>query len=487
MELYTNESILISRVLGHLGYGKEMVAFRHNVSKRLESVMRNMLSSEIQLHAILAGSKGEGLTAPLESDYDIMVVYSDVICKEYLDSVTNRGEMTVFNLDMKYAAPGYTYLRAINLNDNNLTTKCLREYLAELSPGYLYLSSDFWKHGMKKNLTQCSLLQGNQDFETVDRENHGPSTTVTLYNTVPSDLVYAFSCECPSYLRSWSNRQRFNQWPFDGVIREVSESESNVVPVGNIFSSMQFLEWRICFTKGEIILVQSLNDCLTKCLILLKQITRIALKPLCKDMTSYIVKNVIFWIAELNDYEYFKENNLSLVLKLALLFLKQCVCRNNLPSYMIPERNLLSDRLTVDQRANICMRIDYLLKEGPVMVYRWRKFRHAFIMLYRSPEEFYKLSKRRHLAQKLFLLKDEYSLRIITRSFSSVGELMRAVYNDDLFVLLAYISAKCIHEENNITKDDARMFFEKKEKFISYLRDNGSRLIRNSHTNKYLA
>ncbi|KAH3725151.1 hypothetical protein DPMN_050984 [Dreissena polymorpha] len=70
------------------------------------------------------------------------------------------------------------------------------------------------------------------------------------------------------------------------------------------------MEWRICFIYAELKLTENLNECQYKTYILLKIINREVLHPICSDMSSYIMKNVAFWIVESHRQEIFREQNL---------------------------------------------------------------------------------------------------------------------------------------------------------------------------------
>ena len=63
-------------------------------------------------------------------------------------------------------------------------------------------------------------------------------------------------------------------------------------------------------------------------------------------MSSFIMKNVAFWIVESHHQELFREQNLIHVLQIALTFLKTALVNNNLPYYMIHGRDLLIGRST---------------------------------------------------------------------------------------------------------------------------------------------
>ncbi|XP_060565436.1 uncharacterized protein LOC132724575 [Ruditapes philippinarum] len=424
MTQYQNQSILISNLLTDIGYGKQMIAFRRKIYKDITAEnYNNEIHSGLSINRFVVGSKAEGVTAPLENDLDVMEVLPDAVCKEHSNLVAHE-EQHQFKLVLEHSRPGYSLLRTVIICNRLPTATLFYESMVELAPNSLYLSSDFLKNKMKNLRIEISRLPGNQEYINVKEETQGPSVVSNRLALTSEDDVMALKCECPGYLSSWICRSRNYQWPPAAVIREVSSLDSHVVPVGHTASFFQFLEWRICFTKGEIKLVHSLNDCLTKVFILLKQIPKVTLKPLSKDMSTYLMKNVVFWLAELNDYNYFTQHALLIALKKALAYLKHFVVTNNFPSYMIPQRNLLEGKLTHSQRIKICMRIDSLLKEGPYIVLKIAKIRTAFSILYRSPTEFNRVSKNLHEIQIIIHFIDYIHLSVqqIPRTF---GEMMR--------------------------------------------------------------
>ncbi|XP_060607770.1 uncharacterized protein LOC132759914 [Ruditapes philippinarum] len=393
MTQYQNHSVLISNLLDYKGYGGRMLSIRRKMQSSYADDM-NKKSSWFEFSTIIVGSKAEGLSGPLENDSDIMKVLKDTVCKEHFTSVTYEREHQ-FKLALDHSRPGYSLLQTIQICNSVWTATLLYESMVELAPNTLYLSSEFLKNKIKALIIDglCKMPR-SQEFVNIHNETQGPS--IVFDSPGLTDTVTALRCECPSYLSAWLCRERNYQWPPIAVVREVSNLDSHVVPVGHTASCFQFLEWRICFTKGEIRLVHSLNDCLIKVLILLKQIAKVTLKPLSKDMSTYLMKNVVFWLAELNDYDCFTQYALIVALKKALAYLKHFVVTNNFPSYMIPQRNLLEGKLTHSQRIKICMRIDSLLKEGPHMVLKIAKIRTAISMCYKSPTVFSRISMKLH-------------------------------------------------------------------------------------------
>lgn len=366
-------SFLLSRTMDHLGYGLPMVRFRQKAYQKLSDDEGN-----------IAGSKAEGLTKWLESDADFLFVTAFFICTTNpLQFFNTMDNVSVFKLDMTDTAPGYTRLISVN-SIRNENQECLFGPVSWNT----YLSSDQWREWWKDYMITSNYMS----FVTPSPQSKGPSNPVSIMNGYlfdDWDYVFGITCDCPELLQSWLDRPRKYSWPSADILREVSTMEAHVVPVGYKGSPLQFLEWRICFTKAEIKLIRSFNDCQIKLLILLKWLTKSCLKPICKEMTSYLMKNLVMWMVEKLPEQYFTENNLLNTLHITLRTLKYCVESKCLPSYMIPDRNLLADRLTVFESSEVCTMIDSLLEQGPQIVNRCEKIRDAFSMLCRSPEIFF--------------------------------------------------------------------------------------------------
>ena len=83
-----------------------------------------------------------------------------------------------------------------------------------------------------------------------------------------------------------------------------------------------------------------------KVYILLKIIAKHLLKPICDHMTSFIMKNVSFWLAEMKPVEEFNPDLLIDRLMDALTILRESIQAKQLKYYMIPERNLFTGKIT---------------------------------------------------------------------------------------------------------------------------------------------
>lgn len=165
-------------------------------------------------------------------------------------------------------------------------------------------------------------------------------------------------------------------------------------------------EWRICYTKAEIMLVHSFTESQTKLYMLLKLMAKSVLKPLCPAMTSYIMKNIVFWEIETNSSQNFSQTSLFDRLIDTILFLKQALESDYLESYMIAERNLFQGRITDNERKTLLKKLDELINERENMFKHCTKIHRAILKLKESPEEYSQEADKRDHIEKLVLKKN---------------------------------------------------------------------------------
>ena len=107
--------------------------------------------------------------------------------------------------------------------------------------------------------------------------------------------------------------------------------EGYVVPVGHKFSKHKDNEWRISYTTAEKKLVRSMNGVQVKVYVVQKD----RLKPVCKNFSSYMVKNLVFWLLEMTSISDFTPETLVDRILSAFYYLQQCLEFKYLPCYII--------------------------------------------------------------------------------------------------------------------------------------------------------
>lgn len=363
--------------------------YRRDKNKHLDDIHNSKGFSVIN---VTAGGKGEGIALYFESDIDRLYVLKGIVCVDYSNPHSNTSPI-VFQLNRMNCSPGYTRLKLIRETKSHV-----RQYIV-LESGAEYISNNYCILKPDHVMIDINGLQINKQNKIGPAARYG--NAFTNY-----DFVLGFICFCPELIEKWIRRSRQHGWPDPNLIKTISTLEGHVVPVANKGSNYPATEWRICYTKAELLLMQSLTDPQTKLYVLLKLIAKSLLNPLCSAMTSYIMKNIVLWMVESNPKERFSQNSLVDNLIDSLLYLKQCLQSNILKSYMIAERNLLEGRIPENERETLLKRVDEMINERENMLQHCTKIRLSLNKIKDCPEEFTREAMRRNEIEKLVLKKN---------------------------------------------------------------------------------
>ncbi|XP_053391896.1 uncharacterized protein LOC128554635 [Mercenaria mercenaria] len=370
----------ISNELNLVGFNREAirqrVTYMDKISKAKDLSTKKLLGDKT-IQKILVGSRRDGTGLDLESDYDILQIYNSVMCIEDSTKKNKYVNRTVLHLDKISAPAGYTFLTVLVNGKSAFYTSI--EHTLTKKNGKDYVSSDLF---MSKN---DDIFYGNNGFigsRICYLERKGPSIPTTvkasyleqvLFNVDTSermDFVRAFPCKCGSLVNSWCERRRY-KWPSQKTIERIRHLPMYVVPVGKKGSKNEDFQWRISFIMAEIHLIKSFNNTQIKVLVLLKLIKKHILKPVCEEITTYVIKNVMFWICEANPPSKFRQKHLLSRLTDALKLLKTSVQNKDLKCYMIPEQNLLEGKINDCERETIVTKIDQVLSKGQELLYKY--------------------------------------------------------------------------------------------------------------------
>ncbi|KAH3816124.1 hypothetical protein DPMN_117633 [Dreissena polymorpha] len=371
-----------------LGYGSDIRQARRD-AYRESGRLRTKWWQGLAL-ILVSGSKGEGLSCYLESDTDVMMVNNTVICLE--ESVKSSNSvprvMTVLRSCRRASYPGHC--RMFLERRGTMIPSGVENALCDDGNGREIFSSDLY-------------INSTSDFKVLGAAKHeraGPSIPVTIKGVFHVDLVHALRYFCPSILERWESRLRF--WPPPDVVQKVQSQGAFLTPVGFKGSACKYNEWRMCFNIGEKELVNNLNDTQVKLYVLLKMVIKDVLKPCHKEVTSYTVKNIVFWIAERNPNIWFNERRLFYWLYEGLGALKVALATKELAYYMIPERNLMAAcGLEYEQQSSWISTITDMINEGPKLILRLPKIRQALLP---HPEPIRWFSARRMELEMLELM-----------------------------------------------------------------------------------
>ncbi|XP_052237135.1 uncharacterized protein LOC127848616 isoform X2 [Dreissena polymorpha] len=356
-------SVETSTLMDRLGYISTLRQARidsYRESDRLMSAKAGEMATLVTI-----GSKAEGLAFFFEDVRDILVFVNNVIClEEGADEITLPKDISVFRLSSSVCYAGHCKLL---LEKHDL--KILKVF-------YNALCDD----GFGKTLLSSTLFLS--EYSTVDREQYhmraGPSLPHSFTGTYNMEHIVALRCHCPSIMQRWAERHR--HWPPQDIVQKVVTLGAFVTPVGFKGSEYHHVEWRICFSMGETELISNLNNALIKVYIMLKMINREMLKPRKKEITSFVLKSIVFWLAEKNSQALFHERALCYWLLKGLGELRTVLITKHLPYYMMPERNLMAAcGLEVEQQRSWVSTISDMINEGPRVILRLTSIRKVII------------------------------------------------------------------------------------------------------------
>ena len=187
----------------------------------------------------------------------------------------------------------------------------------------------FCDRGDRRYLSSSSFVSGHQEFNAGEgkiSEKAGPS--IPGISLLSFDSVTAFERKCKTIVENFRKRKRSYYWPSRFLLQDFKDNfiYAMVAPVGYKTSPTERLEWRICCTLVEVRLIQTLCEVHMKLFVLLKAITKEVINKIVPDtITSYFIKNIIFWMAETTPPELLKEKLFVDRLTGALSYMKDSV------------------------------------------------------------------------------------------------------------------------------------------------------------------
>ena len=377
----TECSCNVSKALNYMGYGRSEVTLRADF---FDKYVRNVLVprwKDWKDNIICAGSRAEGVADIMQcdNDSDMMTVMKLWTCTEVhnLQRLENLRNQIVLEMVTDGVAPGYTMLKCKEKDRESLERdfKKLDPVLKldlQVKDGQTFLSHHVYKYKVHDDDVDLAGPAVNIS-QTINMVWTDPNKAEISDMINKTDFVQTIECTGMSHLLRWKQRERLCDWPEQQLIEEISQMKGHVVPVGIKSSDSDHLEWRICFTEAEIKLIRSLHDVMLKVYILLKKVAKLLLKPVCANMTSYIIKNVVLWTAEETPKEKLNSENLLEILMKALSFLHGSVRTGHLKNYMIAERDLLFEKITQEEKEKLIVVLDKAIhSKGHVFVMNFK-------------------------------------------------------------------------------------------------------------------
>ncbi|XP_045195101.2 uncharacterized protein LOC123550782 [Mercenaria mercenaria] len=277
--------------LDKMGFSRNRVQERKLMYERNSSIRYTDIGDTEQ---ILAGSLREGVGFLFYNDIDILDVDHNIICETNITEEHVEGK-TVLQIDENHASPGYCFLKIVSVSETSTgrNASWIKQCKKDLPLSSKYFNS-IHAASISSEIEICPVQGPSAPIKLNITNYFGLSDSFWSHINFKSDIVTAFPCKVDHILHEWKDRKR-RDWPDSKTISEIMTLPTYVVPVGE---KDKLYEWRISFVMAELLLVHSFNDTQTKVYVLMKIVTKRILKPLCEDITSYVVKNVMFWLCE---------------------------------------------------------------------------------------------------------------------------------------------------------------------------------------------
>jgi len=218
------------------------------------------------------------------------------------------------------------------------------------------------------------------------------------------DTVLALPFVSQNVLEKWMDRERHHEWPPRALQTKISTMIGYVVPVGHKFSQNKDIEWRISYTTAEKKLVRSMNDVQVKLYVVLKFVQKDRLKPVCKNLTSYMVKNLVYWVLEETPMRDLTPDTLVDQILTAFWLMNQFLEIKILPCYMIPERNLFDGRMNEVECALPLGEVDKIIDEGYGFLLKRHKLSLPMQLTFSYPEKAVAYEQRLVEIEDVFLM-----------------------------------------------------------------------------------
>lgn len=311
----------------------------------------------------LSGSFAEGLSIE-GSDRDCTMFAPNIKtiekCEREYD-LNYPGILVKRIPDNRY--PGYSKLRIVCLGGNSI--KMIYQYIAEKN------NEIFLKNNLKE-----IIFESETPFHfPMDFSNHGPAFTCNMsydrvelfhqkagtgtqvYNadkgSSESDIVFCIKSKIwPDEALEWKTRRRSANWPPKKLFDSIINAGYLLAAVGSKDSEESEDQWRVSFNKAEQLIIGSLNETQIHCIFLLKFLKKDYLSKIAgNNITSYTLKNVMFWCLEEKPDEFWQYSNLVGCFCFCVAKLKSFVQTGCLPNYFISKRNqFVSSELSHDMQ-----------------------------------------------------------------------------------------------------------------------------------------
>ena len=278
-------------------------------------------AEECPLPPMFVEDNSSGGNKTHRSDFDFMVYDSKCSFPVGLDHEKERGIKA--EVETRHTKPGYLRLRSLD-----------GQYVRNVKTDYC--------------LEQGKLLLNK--IQSLRFLQHEPPNIYSDCND-NCDVVFYFPCNVwPNQAKEWIVRKRQSKWPTKDTVDMIVTTGCAVVSKSHPSSMRTDLEFRYSFSFAEKTLFSKLTLEQKKCFIAFKSVIKQTIKKLeisyesKSKIKTYHLKTIFLWACEtidVEDWEFVHGwANCFLFLVDQLLI---CMEKRSLPSYFIPDCDLLAE------------------------------------------------------------------------------------------------------------------------------------------------
>ena len=232
------------------------------------------------------------------------------------------------------------------------------------NPGFVLVLQerrDDCPHQERRPFKAEDVTQSHMDYQRMttiegitQRAINGPACSFQLqpeseaYRPVDFDEVPCLRIPVWWFSDEFFTRHRRYNWPPKEVRENIRSYGLHLVPVGVLGSQTEKLQWRLSFSRAEVMVTSDLTD-LQKCAFVAFKLCKNALGEDGKVIKSYFGKTALLWLCEQTPTEDWTSVTQG-VLKL-LDYLEPAVSKGNLPCFFWSRINLLRFASRADRKA----------------------------------------------------------------------------------------------------------------------------------------
>ncbi|XP_062602066.1 uncharacterized protein LOC134263699 [Saccostrea cucullata] len=303
----------------------------------------------LHLSRLLQLSSGKNVFYP-PIDFDFMMTYVNYRILDKSDDEPGDNELKPlveaskdFAIMVPSSFPGYVKL-LITENGRKLIKKPKCEFEKHITkdgyiPNFVFKTKLF-----PEQYDKVEVLYEREKSKYV---TSGPALSDYSHESdgYSYDFVHSFPClTWPNVAINWTRRKKPTGWPSNDMIKEIIKDGCGVVPTGHHLSGEADLEWRISYNSAERKLSRSLSSRQRSCYSLVKFLLKTGLSQTA-ILTSYHVKNIMFWYCEqmYGVDEWTEELQGKRILDF-IDYIIICLTNYNIPQYFHPPNNLIVHR-----------------------------------------------------------------------------------------------------------------------------------------------